>query len=196
MTVPLIGLTGGMGAGKTTALACLRRLGAETISTDEVVHSLYDTNEVLEAVRSRWGEQVISDGAVDRGKVAEIVFRDEAQRQWLEGLLWPLVGQRISRWVKDAKEGDSPPAAAVIEVPLLFESGLDAACDATIAVIASEDAIERRTADRGLIRVKERTTRQLSQQEKASRATFTIVNDGDMKDLERKLSEVLGKLSR
>lgn len=195
MTVPLIGLTGGMGAGKSTALAALRRLGARTLSTDEVVHQLYETDAVLQAVRARWGEEVAPGGAVDRARVAHIAFGDPAERQWLEGLLWPLVGERIAQWVEQARESTPPPRAAVIEVPLLFESGLDGACDATIAVIASEQAIEERTADRGLVGVKERTGRQLSQAEKASRASFAIVNDGDVAELELKLSEVLDNLS-
>lgn len=195
MAVPLIGLTGGMGAGKSTALAALRRLGCEVLSTDEVVHELYGERTVRDAVTERWGEEVAPDGSVDRAKVAEIVFADPSQRGWLEGLLWPLVGEKIAAWASAARSTSPEPRAAVLEVPLLFESGLDAACDATISVSASEETIAKRTSGRGLVGVAERESRQLSQEEKAGQATYSIVNDGSVKELERKLSEVLDNLS-
>jgi len=198
MAVPLIGLTGGMGAGKSTALAALQRLGAEVLSTDEVVHELYREQSVKDAVVERWGEDVARDGAIDRGKIAEIVFGERAERQWLEGMLWPLVGERVAAWAQQARQAGragSSPRAAVLEVPLLFESGLDAACDATISVSASDEEIERRTSGRGLVGVAQRTGRQLTQAEKAQRATFSIVNDGSVEELEQKLAEVLDNLS-
>lgn len=195
MAVPLIGLTGGIGAGKSTALAALRKLGADVLSTDEVVHQLYGERTVRDAAVERWGQDVAPGGRIDRGKVAEIVFTDPSERQWLEGMLWPLVGERVSAWAQDARSASPPPRAAVLEVPLLFESGLDAACEATISISASEEAIAERTSGRGLIGLAERTSRQLSQEEKAQRATFSIVNDGSVEELERKLSEVLDNLS-
>lgn len=195
MAVPLIGLTGGMGAGKSTALAALRRLGAETLSTDQVVHELYESPQVRDAVVARWGERVAPGGEVDRARVAEIVFADPGEREWLEGLLWPLVRERTARWTQQVRSASPPPRAAVLEVPLLFESGLDSAYDATIAIVAGEETIAQRTADRALVGVRERTGRQLSQEEKARRATFAIVNDGGVEELERELSEVLDNLS-
>jgi dephospho-CoA kinase len=83
-----------------------------------------------------------------------------------------------------------------VEVPLLFEAGLGDAYDATIAVVA-EEAVRRRRADgRGHALVDERAARQLSQDEKAARATFVVRNDGSEEDLERELSAVLAKLGR
>lgn len=196
MAVPLIGLTGGMGAGKSTALAALQRLGAEVLSTDEVVHRLYAEPEVVHAVSARLGEQVAPGGEVDRSAIAKAVFADAAQREWLEGLLWPLVGQRIGQWIERVRSQDPPPRAAVLEVPLLFESGFDQGCEATIAVVADEQTIARRTADRGLVGVGQRNERQLSQQQKAQRASFVVHNDGDLAELEQELSGVLDNLSR
>lgn len=194
MAVPLIGLTGGMGAGKSTALAALQSLGAEVLSTDEVVHGLYAEPAVVQAVVERLGEQVAPNGEVDRAAVAKAVFDDPAQREWLEGLLWPLVGQRIGEWIERVRAQDPPPRAAVLEVPLLFESGFDHGCDATIAIVADGQKIAQRTADRGLIGVGQRNERQLSQEEKASRATFVVSNDGDVEELRSKLSDALGAL--
>lgn len=196
MAAPLIGLTGGMGAGKSTALAALRRLGAEVLSSDEVVHRLYEEPAVVDAVVARLGAAVAPEGKIDRGAVAEAVFADPAQREWLEGLIWPLVGERIAAWIERVRRQSPPPRAAVLEVPLLFESGLDRGYDATIAVVADEQTIARRTADRGLVGVSQRNSRQLSQREKAERASFVVHNDGDLEELERELSGVLDNLHR
>lgn len=196
MAVPLIGLTGGMGAGKSTALEALSRLGAEVLSSDEVVHGLYREQAVIEAVVAQMGKQVAPQGEIDRAAVASAVFADPAKRQWLEGLIWPLVGARIGAWIERVRAQSPPPRAAVLEVPLLFESGFDRGCDATIAVLATEETIARRTADRGLVGVVQRNDRQLSQPEKAGRATFVVHNDGDVAELERELSRVLDNLER
>jgi dephospho-CoA kinase len=196
MEVPLIGLTGGMGAGKSTALSILQGLGAEVLSTDAVVHDLYAKPAVVRAVIARLGEQVAPDGEVDRGALAKAVFADPTQREWLEGLLWPLVGQRIGEWIERIRNEDPRPRAAVLEVPLLFESGFEQGCDATIAVVADEQTIAQRTVDRGLVGVSQRNERQLSQHEKAARASFVVHNDGDLGELEHELSGVLDNLSR
>jgi dephospho-CoA kinase len=89
---------------------------------------------------------------------------------------------------------DPPPLAAVVEIPLLFEAGMDPAFDATIAVVATEEVRQARAADRGHAAVDERTERQLSQEEKARRATFTVPNDASVVDLEAQLAAVLDKL--
>ena len=88
-----------------------------------------------------------------------------------------------------------PPPALVVETPLLFEAGLAAAYDATIAVVADEEVRAQRAAARGHQAVDERAARQLSQGEKAERATFAVENSGTIRDLERKLSTVLEKLA-
>ena len=192
--VPFVGLTGGMGAGKSTALAALRRLGAVTLSTDEVVHELYRTDEVRDLVVDRWGADVAPGGVVDRAKIAEHAFAAPEERAWLEQQLWPRVGQRVIDFRAEADAADPSPPAAVVETPLLFAAGMAAAYAATIAVIAPEDVRRARAEARGHAAVDERTSRQLSQQEKADRATYAVINDGSIEDLEAKLSDVLAKL--
>jgi dephospho-CoA kinase len=194
-SVPFVGLTGGLGSGKSTALAALQRLGAATISTDAVVHELYGSDEVRDAVRARWGEDVFGpDGAVDRGAIARHVFATPAEREWLEGLLWPLVGQRVWSFRTEQEAADPAPKAAVVETPLLFEAGMHELYDATIAVVADEDVRRARAAARGHEAVDERAARQLTQDEKAQRATFVVRNDGTEADLVATLSSVLEKL--
>jgi len=195
--VPLIGLTGGMGAGKSTALRALERLGAAVQSSDAVVHELYQGAELREAVIARWGEEVLAPGGeVDRAAVARRAFADDEGRAWLEATVWPLVGERMQSWLEQARALEPTPRAIVIEVPLLFEAGMEGIYDATLAIVAAEPLRERRAAERGHALTAERAARQLSQEEKAQRATYVIENDGSVQELERKLSGVLDKLGR
>jgi dephospho-CoA kinase len=187
---PFVGLTGGLGAGKSEALRLLGELGAATLSTDAVVHDLLATDELRDQVVDRLGPEVMRDGALDRSAIAERVFGDDEARAWLEGVLWPRVGERVAAW--RAEVGDD--RVAVVEVPLLFESGMEDVFDHTIAVVADEGVRERRAAARGHANVVERAGRQLAQAEKAERADFTVRNDGSLAELRGSLSQVLAKL--
>jgi dephospho-CoA kinase len=192
--IPFIGLTGGIGAGKSTALTALERLGASCLSTDRVVHELYESPDVRDAVAERFGPQVLDDHGVNRGELARRAFAQSADRGWLEQLLWPRVGERMLAWRRRLEESADPPRAAVVEVPLLFESGMEGAFDATVAVIADEKVRQRRAAGRGHEALDERAARQLTQEEKAQRATYVMVNDGSVEDLEAGLSAILDML--
>jgi dephospho-CoA kinase len=193
---PFVGLTGGIGAGKSEALAALGRLGAATLSTDTVVHELYASSELREALAERWGEDAVPGGEVDRAAVASIVFERPGEREWLEGLLWPRVGRRVAEWREEVGESDPVPPAAVVEVPLLFEAGMEGVFDATIAVTTDEVLRARRAEGRGHEKVDSRTSRQLSQREKAERADFVVPNDGSIEELEERLALVLKELER
>jgi dephospho-CoA kinase len=192
---PFIGLTGGIGSGKSTALAAMGRLGAATLSTDRVVHELYESDEVRRLVVDRFGESVLRDGEVDRGAVARVAFATDKDRHWLEQLLWARVGERMIAWKAAQDQRTPPPRAIVVEVPLLFESGLDRGYDATIAVIADEATRHARAGARGHQAMDERVARQLSQEEKSQLATYTVVNDGSEAELEGRLSSILEMLS-
>jgi hypothetical protein len=109
------------------------------LSTDAVVHELYADPEVVSAVRERFGAEVLDAGAaVDRAALAARAFATADDRSWLEGLLWPRVGARVAAWRETEMERRPPPAALVVEVPLLFEAGLEAMYDATVAIVAPE----------------------------------------------------------
>lgn len=192
--VPFIGLTGGIGSGKSTALAALERQGAVCLSTDRVVHELYESPEVRDAVRERFGDDVITSGRVDRPALARRAFATDEGRHWLEQLLWPRVGERMAAFRADAEAASPPPRAAVVEVPLLFESGLDHGFDATIAVIADEAIRHERASARGHEALSERAARQMTQEEKSQRATYTVVNDAGVPELEAKLAAILDML--
>jgi dephospho-CoA kinase len=192
---PFVGLTGGIGAGKSEALAALERLGAATISADAVVHQLYGDPEVRAAVVARWGEEVAPDGRVDRASVARRAFATDADREWLERLIWPKVGERIGEWRAVESQKDPPPRALVVETPLLFEAGLEANYDATIAITAEEAVRAERAGARGHEALDERNARQLTQEQKAARATYAVDNSRSLRQLQEELSGVLAKLT-
>ncbi|MGI8804226.1 MAG: dephospho-CoA kinase [Thermoleophilaceae bacterium] len=189
-----IGLTGGIAAGKSEALRALRRLGAATLSTDEVVHELLAEDELRDQVVERLGAVVLRGGRLDRGAIADAVFERADERAWLEELLWPRVGERVVEWRAHQERREPPPVAAIVEVPLLFEAEMEAVFDATIAVVADDETRGRRASERGHRALESRTARQLDQDEKARRADFVVENDGDLDDLEESLSGVLATI--
>lgn len=188
----LIGLTGGIAAGKSEALAAFGRLGAETISSDVVVHELLEDEEMRDLLVERWGSRVAAGETIDRGAVGEIVFEHPEELAWLESQLHPRVAERIDAWRRSLHPG---PSFAVVEVPLLFETAMADAFDVTVAVIADEGTRRGRAEERGHTLVEERAARQLEQHEKAARADHVVRNDGSLADLERELSDLLEKLT-
>jgi len=188
-----IGLTGGIAAGKSEALAAFSRLGAATLSSDAVVHQLLDSEPLLGRLVERWGAEVAPGGKVDRNRIGELVFADPDQLTWLEQQIHPLVGERIAGWLVALP---TETEVAVIEVPLLFESGMEGAFDTTVAIVTADEVRRERAAARGHALVDEREARQLAQDEKAERAEHAVANDGSVEDLERTLSALLAKLRR
>jgi len=188
-----IGLTGGIAAGKSEALKAFERLGAATLSSDEVVHELLESEPLRERLADRWGAEVLSDGVLDRTKVGAVVFADPEQLTWLEEQIHPLVKERTRAWLESLPEGTE---VAVVEVPLLFEAGSDRVFDTTVAVVSADEVRRQRAAARGHALVDEREARQLTQVEKAERAEHVIENDGSLEDLEGALSALLAKLRR
>ncbi|MCO5328294.1 MAG: dephospho-CoA kinase [Solirubrobacterales bacterium] len=181
----LIGLTGGIAAGKSEALRILAELGAETISTDAVVHELLGSDEVRARLVERWGDRVAPDGEVDRGAVGEIVFEYPDELAWLESVLHPLVGERVVGWRRGLSQDVE---VAVVEVPLLFEGSMAEMFDATIAISAGDGERRRRADARGTGALEARSGRQLSQEEKSALATHAITNDGTVEELQAELT--------
>jgi dephospho-CoA kinase len=189
---PFLGLTGAIGAGKSEALAALGRLGAQTLSSDAVVHDLLATQRVRELLVGRWGPEAAPTGTVDRDRVAAIVFERPDELAWLESTLHPLVAERIASW-RESLPDEAP--AAVVEVPLLFETGMEDVFDATICVVASDAHRRERAEARGKLGLDGRAGRQLSQDEKAARATHVVPNDGRLEELEARLAELLERVA-
>ena len=187
-----IGLTGGIAAGKSAALAAFGRLGAATLSADAVVHDLLEGASLRQEMVARWGPEVAPDGApTDRGRIGGIVFADPEELGWLESRIHPAVGAETAAWIAGLPD---EVEFAVIEVPLLFEGGREKIFDTTVSVVAAEDVRRERAAARGHALVDAREARQLTQEEKAERAEHVVVNDGSVADLEAALSALLAKL--
>lgn len=193
-----IGLTGSIASGKSTVLAELEKLGVPVLSTDAVVHAIYKDPEVIEIVRQRFGDDVIADGAVDREAVAAEVFAEPEARVWLEQLIWPRVGTRIFEFRAEHDEAAEPPPAIVVEVPLLFESGMDQAFDRTVTVTASRQVRLERAEARGtgVSELEAREARHLTAEEKAERADWQIDNSGTIDALDAQLQAMLADFTQ
>ena len=188
-----VAVTGGIGAGKSEALRAFARHGAAVISSDEIVHDLLRSDEdVRVAVRERFGDDVFGpEGQVDRGRIADIVFADPEQLDWLERLLHPRVVAAYLRWRDDLASRPDPPAVCVTEVPLLYEVGGDTRFDAVVVISAAPDV----RISRQVRPMQDRERRLIPDEEKLSRADFAYVNDGSLEELDQFVSGVVEKLS-
>ena len=166
-----VALTGGIAAGKSEALAAFARHGAATLSADELVHDLLSNDEdVRAAIRERWGDDAVGD----RTRIGQIVFRAPAELEWLEQLLHPKTRAAADAWVASV---EAP--VAVVEVPLLYETGGEKRFDAVVVVTAPPGVREARRP--GLA---ERESRLIPDDEKVKRADYAYVNDGSLEELD------------
>jgi dephospho-CoA kinase len=186
-----VGLTGGIGAGKSETLAAFERAGVATLSTDRVSHDLLDDDEVRAALVGRWGEEVAPGGSIDRNRVGEIVFGDREELAFLEGLMHPRVGLHVLEWRQALGEDVE---VAVVEVPLLFEAGMEDAFDATVAVVAEDGIRDARLRERDHVGLAGREDRQLDQAEKERRADHVIRNDASLEELHEQVNELIEQL--
>jgi dephospho-CoA kinase len=195
LTRPLaVAITGGIGAGKSTALESFRRHGAATVSSDEIVHHLLATDpEVKAALVERLGEEILGDdGDPDRERIALRVFRDREALDFLEKLLHPLVAREYMAWREELAKLSNPPQVCVTEVPLLYEVGAETRFDKVVVITAPT---KLREARRGGWK-DDREARLVPDREKARRADFTYVNTGTLDELDAWVAEVMATLTR
>jgi dephospho-CoA kinase len=188
-----VAITGGIGAGKSSALASFRRHGAATVSSDEIVHHLLATDpEVKTALVERLGEDILGgDGAPDRERIARRVFKDREALDFLEKLLHPLVSREYLAWREQLAELPNPPKVCVTEVPLLYEVGGETRFDKVVAITAPTKLREARRGGRK----DDRESRLLPDKEKAKRADFVYVNTGTPEELDAWVAGVMATLS-
>jgi dephospho-CoA kinase len=188
-----VAITGGIGAGKSTALASFRRHGAATVSSDEIVHHLLATDpEVKEALVERLGEDILgADGVPDRERIAHRVFNDREALDFLEKLLHPLVSREYMTWRDQLAALPDPPEVCVTEVPLLYEVGAETRFDKVVVVTAPTKLREARRGGR----TDDREARLIPDREKAKRADFTYVNTGSPEELDAWVAEVMATLT-
>ena len=186
-----IGLTGGIGSGKTLAARRFAELGAHVFHADEVSRRALDPGAACYGrVVNAFGSSILrSDGSIDRKALAEIVFSDEQKRAILNGIIHPYV---IGELFAQAESEYDPlhPSIAIFEVPLLFESGMDQLLDGNILVCSGEESRIRRVMERdGVSRehVLSRMRAQMPEEEKRLRADYILENDGTQEDMNRQV---------
>jgi dephospho-CoA kinase len=188
-----VAITGGIGAGKSTALACFRRHGAATVSSDEIVHHLLASDpDVKEALVERFGDEILGEtGAPDRERIALRVFRDRDALDFLEKLLHPLVSREYLTWREQLAALPSPPKVCVTEVPLLYEVGGEERFDKVVVITAPSKLREARRGGRK----DDREARLLPDREKVERADFAYVNTGTPEELDAWVAGVMATLT-
>jgi len=187
-----VAITGGIGAGKSTALECFRRHGAATVSSDEIVHHLLATDpEVKRALLERLGDEILGeDGTPDRERIAFRVFKDRDALDFLEKLLHPLVSREYMTWREQLAALPNPPEVCVTEVPLLYEAGAETRFDKVVVVTAPTKLREARRGGW----TDDRESRLVPDREKVKRADFTYVNTGTLDDLDAWVGSVMATL--
>ncbi len=177
-----VAITGGIGAGKSTALAAFRAHGAATVSSDEIVHHVLASDEdVKHALVERLGHEILGgDGRPDRAAIARVVFGDPETLAWLEGLLHPLVSREYLQWREQLGSLADPPAVCVTEVPLLYEVGADAHFDKVVVITAPRQLREQRRR----VAPDNREARLLPDHEKVARADYHYANTGTYEELD------------
>jgi dephospho-CoA kinase len=187
-----VAITGGIGAGKSSALQAFRRHGAATVSSDEIVHHLLATDDsVRAALVERLGSQILGeDERPDRAAIARIVFRDRDALTFLEQLLHPLVSKEYLEWREQLEQLDEPPKVCVTEVPLLYEAGGESRFDRVVVITAPRRLRElRRDAP-----IDDREQRLLPDREKVRRADYHYRNVGAEEDLDAWVAGVMDLL--
>ncbi len=189
-----VAITGGIGAGKSTALQAFRRHGAATVSSDEIVHHLLASDDgVRDALVERLGSQILgSDGRPDRSAIARIVFRDRTALEFLEALLHPLVSREYLQWRDQLAQLDPPPAVCVTEVPLLYESGAESRFDRVVVITAPRRLREVRRREP----IDEREQRLLPDRVKVGKADYHYRNVGTPDELDVWIGRLMSRLSQ
>jgi len=189
----VIGLVGGIGAGKSAVARALEELGAAVSDSDRQARAMLTREDVRRELVSWWGDRVLTpEGGVDRGRVAAIVFADSEQRRRLEGLIHPML--RAGREELKREAWENGIGVVVIDAPLLFEAGIQGECDEVWFVDTPREVrLGRVLASRGWDEgeLARREAAQMAVEEKRRRATRVIPNDGDEADLRHHAREAL-----
>ena len=190
---PIIGICGGIGAGKSVVAREFERLGALLIDSDRINHEVLNRSEVTNTLRGWWGDEIISTGGqIDRARLAKIVFDDAEQKRRLESLVHPLI-VALQEDMIVAGAGDPKVSAIILDSPLLFESNLERICQAVVYVEVSESQrLRRLRATRGwdIKELRRRERWQLSPRKKRAGSRFIIDNAGPIERLRSQVKNV------
>ena len=184
-----IALTGGIGCGKSAALECFSRNGIFCTDADKICHEFYTTSEGISKVAARWPSVLDENGAIDRKKLGNIVFRDENDLAFLEGIVTPYLFERIN-----AYRAKSEPV--IMEIPLLFEKNMQQLCDKTICIWSPFALRRQRLAARNWDHAEcsRRERLQWDPDKKLAAADYGIINTGTLEELEKQCRSIMEKL--
>ena len=195
-----IGLTGGIGSGKSTVAAMLVDRGASLLDADAIVRDLQTPGTpVFTAMVQRWGDRILDDeGWLDRQAVADIVFADADELAALNGIVHPAVGDEMTRRREALADTD---ATVILDIPLLVESGHQGLAGVIVVDVDPEVAVARLVAGRGFTPddARSRIARQASREERLGRADLVVDNGGSLEDLTREVDRAwswIGTLER
>ncbi|WP_297888737.1 dephospho-CoA kinase [Sulfurihydrogenibium sp.] len=190
----VVGLTGGIATGKSTAEKILKELGAYVIDADKVVHNLYEKKEVLEEVRKYFPDAFVND-KLDKKKLASIIFNDSQRRKVLESIIHPKVTQQIENWLKEVEKKDKD-AIAIVSVPLMIETGSYKNYDKIILIYAPRELQIKRLINKGFTEEEaiSRINAQMDIEEKRKFATFIVDNSGTIENLKNQLTDIFLQL--
>ena len=194
MTLPVVGLIGGIGAGKSTAGRCLAARGGVVIDCDQLGHDALETPAVMRQLVDRWGDAVRnSDGSASRRAIAGLVFDNPAERAWLESVVFPVIGRMADARI-DLAGGDPTARFVVLDAAVLLEAGWKGRCDRILYIDAPRELRELRVFARSHWTPADLTAREAAQwpaDVKTSHADAVILNDGTDADFQAKIDHVL-----
>lgn len=190
-----VGLTGNYGMGKSTVAKYFSKLGAYVIDTDALVSELLEKKEVVEEVRKLLGDDVVTDGKLDKKKIAKIVFKNPFMRIYLENILHPLVFRRIEEIIEGINTRGEPKIV-VIEAPVIFERGYQNRFDIIVTVFCTEEQAIERLKKKGVKEedAKERLNSQFPIEMKKKNSDYLIDNSGSLEDTYLQVEAVFQKL--
>ena len=190
MSMFVVGLTGGIGSGKTVASDRFEELGVKVVDADIASRVVVEIGKpALSSIEGEFGSDVISDdGSLNRAKLREIIFKDDEAKSWLESLLHPLIGQHISDEIASATS-----RYVILVSPLLFETTQFQMCNRTLLIDVPKDIQILRTAKRDKVpesQVEKIIASQMDRDQKIGKADDVIVNDGEIGDLISKIDKI------
>lgn len=194
----IIGITGVFGCGKSTCIKLLKEFNLEIVDADEICHQIYrDKNpSFINALQNRWNINIINESnEIDRRKIAEIVFKDSKEMEFLHGILSPMIREEI---LKKIAEYRSKNIDLFVEIPLLFEENYAELMDKTITIYASMEKRIANLANRNYTYqdIVERDKMQLPLEKKVELADFVIINNGSIDNLKKQLEILIKNLKK
>lgn len=189
----VVGLSGGIACGKSSALKIFRELGCDGISTDRITSGILENNDsVKRSIGDKWGRDVFINNQIDKPKIAEIIFNSVPERIWLEELLHPLV-RKV--WISRVKASNK--TTVVVEIPLLFEKSLQNFFEITVCLIGEKNIQLQRLHDRGLTNVQSnaRIESQMCLTEKMHLADIVMLGDNSLSFLKQQIDYFLASVT-